>query len=240
MAMTSEERSKLPLCGARKKNGELCRAIAGQKTDHLGSGNCAYHGGATPNGKKHALKLETQARMVAMSVPLEAADAQPHKVLLTELSYSAGHCQWLREEIGALDPETIGDERSKTLLSRLDSERDRLTRIAQGAASAGVDEAMIQIHQAQAMTMVRAITQAAEDAGIPRDYVKALGPALRRQLALLAGDDAAAAEQEAVVARVRDQIQATEARRAEKAAQRFSGLTFPPEEYIVEGREASP
>jgi rubredoxin len=39
---TSEQRDHLstPLCGARKKTGEECRAFAGQGTPHLGVGNC--------------------------------------------------------------------------------------------------------------------------------------------------------------------------------------------------------
>lgn len=236
MGHTSDQRSANALCGALTKRGVRCRAFAGQGTDHFGAGRCKFHLGATANGRKHAIAIEAQQRMVAMSLPIE--NAQPHAVLLSELAYSAGHCQWLRSEITQLDPEQIGDARSVVLLSRLDSERDRVTRIAQAAASAGVDEAMIQIQQAQAVQMVRAITDAAKDAGIPSEYVRALGPALRRQFALAAGDDEAAEAQEGKLAEIRAKIASAEAKRAEKAAQRYSGLTFPPDELVVEPREA--
>ena len=237
MGHTSEQRSKNVLCGAMTKRGVRCRAFAGQGTDHPGVGSCKFHGGSTRNGKKRALALEAQQRMIAMSVPVE--DAQPHAILLTELTYSAGHVAFLRSEITDLDTAEIGNERSCVLLSRYDDERERLTRIAKACSDAGVDDALIRIEQVKAMQVVRVITDAARDAGIPRDYITALGPALRRQFALLAGDDDAADEQEQRVAAVREKIRAAEARRAEKAAQRYSGLTFPPDELVVDAQEAT-
>jgi hypothetical protein len=222
------------LCGAKSKTtGEPCQNRAGKGTSHVGIGRCRHHGGNTASHDKNAIMLETQQRMVAMSVPIE--NPQPHAVLLAELAYSSGHCEWLRSEITGLEPEEIGNKRSVVLLSRLDTERDRVTRIAQAAASAGVDEAMIQIHQAQAMQMVRAIMQAARAAGIPRDYVHALGAALRQQFAMAAGDEEAAAAQEQKVAEVRERIRATEATRAQKAAQRLAGL-IPADEMVIDGR----
>lgn len=236
MGHTSEQRSKNALCGAMTKRGVRCRAFAGQGTDHPGVGSCKFHGGSTRNGKKRALALEAKQRMVAMSVPVE--DAQPHAILLHELTVSAGHVGWLREEIATLKPREIGDERSRVLLTRYDDERERLTRIAKACSDAGVDDALIRIEQVKAMQVVRVITDAARDAGIPRDYITALGPALRRQFALLAGDDDAADEQEERVAAVREKIRANEERRARKAAQAYSGLTFPPDEMVIDGREA--
>src|SRR5690348_8245831 len=105
MGHTPEQREGHPLCAAKKKDGTRCRAFAGQGTDHPGVGQCKFHGGATPNGRKHALALEAKQRMVAMSVPVD--DAQPHLILLKELTVSAGHVGWLREEIGTLEPQEI-------------------------------------------------------------------------------------------------------------------------------------
>lgn len=233
MAMTSEERSKLPLCGAQKKDGTYCRAFQGQGTQHPGVGFCKYHGGATPNGNKHALKLETQQRMIAMSEPV--ADVEPHEILLTELSYSAGHVSFLRSEITELANDEIGSERAKVLLSRYDDERERLTRIAKTCSDAGVDEALVRIETVKAASMVRAINIAAQEAGIPKDYVNALGVALRKQVALMAGDQQTAAAEEARVQEIRTKISATEQQRAEKRAQKLAGLV-PADEMVIDGR----
>lgn len=234
MAHTQAQRDGRPLCGARKKNGEKCRAFAGQKTDHPGVGQCAFHGGATPNGRKHALKLEAQQRMVAESVRVE--DAQPHLVLVQELAMSAGHVGFLREEIAGLEPSEIGGERSKVLLARFDHERDRLTRIARECSRAGVDEARIRIEEVKAAQIVQTITAAAKDAGIPQRYVRALGPALRRQFALVAGDEEAAEQAERRVAEIREQIATEEENRvAKRAAKRPPpDLVYPPQEWVAE------
>ena len=37
-------------CGAKKKNGETCRAAAGQGTRHIGTGRCKFHGGNAASG----------------------------------------------------------------------------------------------------------------------------------------------------------------------------------------------
>ena len=219
---TSEQRDQHPLCGAKARTtGEPCRKYAGEGTDHLGFGRCRYHGGSTSAHRKNALKLEAQQRMVASGVQVE--DAEPHMVLLQELAMSAGHVGFLREEIAALEPEEIGSARSVVLLGRYDQERDRLTRIAKACSEAGVDEARIRIEEVRAAQMVHTIIAAAKDAGIPNSYVKALGPALRKQVALMAGDEEVAAEAERRVGEVRETIEAQEQERVERAAARWAG-----------------
>jgi hypothetical protein len=47
--------SAIVRCGSRTKSkGTPCTLPRGWRTDHFGSGNCRWHGGATPNGAKHA------------------------------------------------------------------------------------------------------------------------------------------------------------------------------------------
>ncbi len=46
-------------CGAKTKKGDKCQHQAGQGTDHLGTGKCRLHGGASkgaPKGNKYAQK----------------------------------------------------------------------------------------------------------------------------------------------------------------------------------------
>jgi hypothetical protein len=49
MAHTKEQRDLHDLCGAKRKNGELCRKFAGEGTDHFGVGHCKYHFGNARN-----------------------------------------------------------------------------------------------------------------------------------------------------------------------------------------------
>lgn len=46
----------------------------------------------------------------------------------------------------------------------------------------GIADRAVRVREAQAMLIVRALTEAAREAGIPRDKVRALGPALRNHL----------------------------------------------------------
>ena len=57
-----------PLCGAKTRNGGLCKSVAGKGTDHLGSGRCKLHGGASngaPKGNQNAKKHGIYARFFA-------------------------------------------------------------------------------------------------------------------------------------------------------------------------------
>lgn len=239
MPHTPEQRSAHALCGAKRHDGSTCRAYAGQGTDHKGYGQCKNHGGSTPNGNKHALTLEAKQSMVARSVPV--ANAEPHMVLLEELSYSAGHVGWLRDAITKLDPAEIGGDRSKVLLHRYDDERDRLARIAKVCSEAGVEEARLQIDQARAAMMVSVIRDAAGEIGLNRDQLNALGSAMRGRLALMSGDDETAEAADAQVAKLRERIEAQEEERIERAAARRppADLEYPPEEWVAEPPSAT-
>src|SRR4051794_19415295 len=108
MAHTREQRDQKPMCNARKKNGESCRAFAGQGTKHPGIGPCKFHSGNTPNAEKSALRREVTQRMVQ-----EATMGEPIKVtaldaLLQELYASTGHTAWLRQQLADLSKEELG------------------------------------------------------------------------------------------------------------------------------------
>ncbi len=50
-------------CAANKTNGEgPCNNGSGKGTDHPGFGHCYKHSGSTPNGGKHAAKVEAAWR----------------------------------------------------------------------------------------------------------------------------------------------------------------------------------
>lgn len=51
----------------------------------------------------------------------------------------------------------------------------------------GLAERLVSLQEAQATLLVRALTEAAQEAGIPRAQLRELGPAFRRHLTLLQG-----------------------------------------------------
>jgi len=196
MGHTPEQRSQHALCGARRKSGGHCRAFAGQGTDHPGVGRCKFHGGSTPNGKKNAVALEAKQRMLRLGAPID--DAQPHEVLLGLLRASAGYVAHLSAEVAAL--EDLGTRAAEVLLKLHDSERDRAARIAEACSRAGVDTARIRVEEIKAVQMITAIRAVVDGLELTAGQRGALGPLLRKQAQLLAGETPDPAHDEAALA----------------------------------------
>jgi hypothetical protein len=187
MAMTSEERSDYPLCGAKKKNGEECRAFAGQGTDHLGIGACKYHGGSTPSHKNNAAKVEAERRMVTMGAPVNIS---PAAALMGVLRATAGHVGWLASEVGNLG--TLDGPEAASLTRLYAEERDRLTRVAAACLSAGIGRAEVEMAEAQANALTKAINAAMSHVGgLSSSQKREFGKALRQELAGLSAPDPA-------------------------------------------------
>jgi hypothetical protein len=188
MAMTSEERSDYPLCGAKKKNGEECRAFAGQGTDHHGVGRCKYHGGSTPSHQTAAAKAEAERKMVTMGAP---TNVSPAAALMGVLRATAGHVAWLATEVSNLGSLEGPDAAHLTKLYA--EERDRLTRVASACLSAGIGKAEVEMAEAQTEALAKAINAAMSHVGgLTSKQKHQFGQALRQELANLSASDPAA------------------------------------------------
>jgi hypothetical protein len=139
MAHSSEQRDNWELCGAKKKNGKLCRAFAGQGTDHPGTGRCRFHLGNTTTHMASAIRREAQARALAFDpIPVEPTDA-----LLTVLHLSYGYLSFIKHELGKeIDRKSF---EAQVLMRAFNDERDRVTRIAKAALDAGVAERQVKL-----------------------------------------------------------------------------------------------
>jgi len=181
MGHTSEQRDMNEMCGANKKNGESCRAFAGQGTSHPGIGRCKFHGGSTASHEKAALKREVQRKMVMMGEP--DANVTALQALLQELWASTGHVAWLRQQLAGMEKDELGTPYGQALTSLYNTERDRKTRTARLAIESGVDEAAIRVAEAQISLMGMALSKAADKAGLSPAVRKRLGAAMREELA---------------------------------------------------------
>ena len=230
---TPEQRDKHALCGAKKRNGEKCRAWAGMGTDHPGIGPCRFHAGNTTNHRKHAVALQAKQRMIQLGTPIE--DVTAPEALIGLLRSSAGTVKWVRDEIAELDD--LGTNEAAVLLRLYDDERAMLLRVSEAAVRAGIAEHLIKLETARAMTTLQVIRDAARDAGLNATQLQALGVSLRKRLAEATGDPGAD-EADARLAELRQRIADDDERRvaaiAERRAQELSGLTFPPAEYVKE------
>ena len=187
MAMSSTERSEHPLCGAKKKNGEECRAFAGQGTDHKGIGRCRHHFGNSPSHKNNAVKVEAERKMVTMGAPVNIT---PAAALMGVLRATAGHVAWLASEVGDLGSIEGPDAANLTRLYA--EERERLTRVASACLSAGIRKADVEMAEAQTEALAKAINAAMSHVGgLTSKQKQQFGQALRHELASLSAGDPA-------------------------------------------------
>jgi hypothetical protein len=101
------ERTPAPVsrsCGARTKSkGTPCTMTKGWRTDHPGSGNCRWHGGATPNGAKHAATERAKSAADLLGIPLGNGD--PFDLLTSAVQHAqsqlVGSAALVREALEA-------------------------------------------------------------------------------------------------------------------------------------------
>lgn len=181
MAHTTEQRDHSSLCNARKRNGDRCRAFAGQGTNHPGVGPCKHHLGNTPAHEMKAIALNLQRQMVTLGEPVE--DVSALDALLQELAAAVGHTAWLRARVADLSQDELGTTYGVALIRLYDSERDRKARIARLAIESGVDEAKIRVMEGQVQMLGAALARACELAGLSEPVKRKVGVFLREELA---------------------------------------------------------
>jgi hypothetical protein len=113
-------------------------------------------------------------------------------------------------------------------------EREMTARVAKLCSEANVEQVEATVKQAQVEMVAKQVRDAAQLIGLKSDQVRALGRALRLLSAPASGGDPGA---DVELQRLLDQIQAEDERRIERAAkkeaERLSGLTLPPEEWVT-------
>lgn len=187
MPHTSEERDHLsvPLCGARKKNGELCRAFAGQGTTHLGYGKCKYHSGSTPNGRQSAA-LE-KARSGRIRNPVTPFEVTPAQLMNGVVQLTAGNLMWLADVMK--DITDVDTPEYQGLVKFLADTRKDAAQIAKMAADMGLTDRLSALNADAATQIAHLFGLVAEDINLSPAQKKALGPALRRHLTEMQGGD---------------------------------------------------
>lgn len=146
-----------PICGAPRSGNSasgpgICCQAAGWGTNHVGVGLCAFHGGNTPSHvKKH--DRERAAEQVAMfGLP---RDIDPQTALLEEVQRTAGHIDWLKDLIQALeDPKALtqftdAGIQPSVWIEMYQKERAHLVTVSSAAIKCGVAERQVRIAEEQ-------------------------------------------------------------------------------------------
>lgn len=174
-------------CPFVKANGVPCGQAAGMGTDHLGWGNCKFHGGTSKGHRIHASKLMAAEAVRTLGLDIKI---DPHRALLEELWRTAGHVVWLREKIEELG----GDDllyltelgfKPRAFLDVYQRERDHLAKVAKMCLDAGVAERQVRIAEEQGALVAMAIKAILADLNLTPEQAEQAPGIVRRHLSAI-------------------------------------------------------
>lgn len=132
-------------CGAKTKSGGKCQYQAGQGTDHLGTGKCRLHGGASkgpPKGSQNALKHGIYSKLFSeaeMDAAKEMKDSVENELAIARLQLF----RLLQEQQKAGDTPYLDKVEEKTIVQteeekeRDNKKKDFLKMLVRSAKQAG-------------------------------------------------------------------------------------------------------
>jgi hypothetical protein len=170
------------MCLARKKNGDLCRNYAGAGTEHKGIGKCGFHGGHAPSHRKHAALVEAQRKVGELGTAIPVSPAQLMKACV---DLSAGSLTWAMRLVAEVGDDEVDEPKGRMRSRVFAEERERAARIAKLAHDMGVDERLVNLAEHQTAMVAQLLEAVADDIELTKEQRRALGPAIRRQLALM-------------------------------------------------------
>jgi len=175
-----------PKCGGTNRLGEPCGNPAGKGTDHLGSGNCSNHAGATRTGRIAALN-ERAERF------LYQRDAPPVTDPLSALQRLAGRAAAWEDIIGekvnemrSIRYSTEGGEQLRAEIAVMERAMDRLGKLLVDIAKLNIEERLAGVRKQTADMLERALDAALQQAGIGLDRQAEARETFRRHLKVVA------------------------------------------------------
>lgn len=201
----ARERGEKPRCGSPRIGsrdpehanfGLTCKRLAGEGTQHLGTGLCSMHAGMMPSQQKAAAREEVafQVRQYRKFYG-DRVDVSFEDALMEELQRSVGVVRWLEDKISAWGQD-FGDQEWKpgetglppmsqehigyktmaiseteyaAWLRHYLLERKHLASVATAGINSGLAKEMVTIYQRQADFMNRIILLTLREFGIPDD-----------------------------------------------------------------------
>lgn len=181
-----------PKCAGTNRQGAPCGNAAGFKTDHPGFGNCTFHGGSSPNGRKHAQEAIARKAVETYGLP---RDISPTDALLEEVRYTAGHVAWLRQQVQALEPDALvwgvkeetdhrggefpGTDTTEAAMPSIwlelyYRERKHLLDVTKAAIAAGIEERRVRLEEAKGQLVAEVIRRITSRLGLSETQAAAL------------------------------------------------------------------
>ena len=167
MAAATSRKAHGLRCGGTNRQGGPCEQPAGFGTDHTGSGNCKWHGGASPNGRKHALQQRAERALYQY-------EAAPVENPLTALQALAGRALALEQAIGDIvnDLTSIrygsdaGGEQLRSEVAVLERAMDRAGRLLVDIAKLNIEDRLAKVTEAQTTMVADALAAVLGEMGL--------------------------------------------------------------------------
>jgi hypothetical protein len=161
----------IELCNATNRNGEPCKRLA----EH-GTPVCHFHGAKAPQVANKGQQKQAQEKAARaaqlLGIPIEV---DPHSALLDELHRTAGLVAWLAQQVEqertAINRDDHGNTTPTTWFRLWQQERDRLIKVAESCARAGVEERRVALVEDQARVMSQLLRAVLSELGVPLDDV---------------------------------------------------------------------
>lgn len=170
--MPAEGKSK-KLCGAQRQGqpkGVTCRNPAGARTNHLGSGYCYRHLGATKN---HNTAAEREQAKQAVERYGLAIDIDPAAAMMALVAKSCGSVLYLEARVAALG-EPWQKDRPHVAWSMLMAERKHHAEVCRDALRAGVERRALELMEDEARRAVAMLEAFAVALGLDRSSPRVL------------------------------------------------------------------
>ena len=189
--------SDKPKCGANKSGGRgLCESIAGAGTSHYGVGRCQFHGGASMNGNKAAVREQNKAAVREQMASLATeVDVDPLDVLLGAIRRAWGAVQWCGSVIGQIEQSLLLARQAGDLETVVIQEKrliafqaiygewiDRGAKHSKLALDAGVNERLVRQVEQQANLLASVIKAVLGDLNLSEEQQAIAGPVMRKHL----------------------------------------------------------
>lgn len=161
---------KAPKCRGTNRQGEPCGLPAGYDTDHQGHGNCKFHGGATRNGKTHALNEQAKATIARLDLPpVEDPLSELARVCAQVLAWKDDMAGRVAELSGLRYENENGGEQLRAEVALWERALDRCERFLTAMARLNIDERLARISEARALVVIEVLVAALDAGGIEGD-----------------------------------------------------------------------
>lgn len=184
-------------CGAKRKPRPdddpdveyRCELKAGFGTDHVGWGNCKYHGGNTAAHVTNAQNNLARLHVASFGLPVVTT---PADALLAEVYRTAGHVAYLAQVVADLEHvDLIQYTKDKGLIwekpavwvEMYQAERKHLVMVCTAAIKCGIAERLVRIEESRGERLVKAFKDAMEELGVP--LTSEVGQVVARHLRLI-------------------------------------------------------